>query len=231
MNREETARKLIEVYPFNLFAEIFSIKSYSADIVKILECTPGRLMAVLSELTERERAVIEARFADGLTLQVIGETITGTTKERVHQILAAATRKLRYPSRMRQYHFATQHFEAESQRKSDKIAELTERMLTLARENNDLKKGIIQQENQEREPVYDLEVEDMDLSVRSYNCLKRAGCNTVGDIIERFTPTGKDETFYSMLMRVRNLGRRSLEEVIQKLIDLHLLTTDDLLCG
>lgn len=58
-------------------------------------------------------------------------------------------------------------------------------------------------------------IEDLDLSVRSYNCLKRAGINTVGEL------TQKTE---EEMMRVRNLGRKSLKEVIQKLreIGLHL---------
>lgn len=58
-------------------------------------------------------------------------------------------------------------------------------------------------------------IEDLDLSVRSYNCLKRAGINTVGELTQK----SEEE-----MMRVRNLGRKSLKEVIQKLreIGLHL---------
>ena len=56
-------------------------------------------------------------------------------------------------------------------------------------------------------------IEDLDLTVRSYNCLKRAGINTVEELIQR---TEED------MMKVRNLGRKSLEEVIQKLAGLGL---------
>ena len=64
-------------------------------------------------------------------------------------------------------------------------------------------------------------IEDLDLSVRSYNCLKRAGINTVGEL------TQKTE---EEMMRVRNLGRKSLKEVIQKLreIGLHLKHSYDI---
>ena len=55
---------------------------------------------------------------------------------------------------------------------------------------------------------YETKIEELDLSVRSYNCLKRAGINTVGDLIQK----NEEE-----MMRVRNLGRKSLKEVIQKL--------------
>ena len=59
----------------------------------------------------------------------------------------------------------------------------------------------------------DKKIEELDLSVRSYNCLKRAGINTVGDL------TQKNE---EEMMRVRNLGRKSLKEVVQKLREIGL---------
>ena len=58
------------------------------------------------------------------------------------------------------------------------------------------------------EKILEMTIEELDLSVRSYNCLKRAGINTVQDLANR---TEED------MMKVRNLGRKSLEEVIQKL--------------
>ena len=56
-------------------------------------------------------------------------------------------------------------------------------------------------------------IEDLDLSVRSYNCLKRAGIHTVGDLIEK----SENE-----MLKVRNLGQKSLDEVIRKLAELGL---------
>ena len=61
-----------------------------------------------------------------------------------------------------------------------------------------------------KERVLELSIEEMDLSVRSYNCLKRAGINTVEDLASK---TEED------MMKVRNLGRKSLEEVLYKLKD------------
>lgn len=61
--------------------------------------------------------------------------------------------------------------------------------------------------------ILDRTIEELDLSVRSYNCLKRAGINTVHDLTEK----SEEE-----MMKVRNLGRKSLEEVKLKLIDLGL---------
>ena len=72
---------------------------------------------------------------------------------------------------------------------------------------------IVEKEESKKEKVLEMTIEELDLSVRSYNCLKRAGINTVEDLINR-----SEED----MMKVRNLGRKSLEEVINKLKNLNL---------
>ena len=67
---------------------------------------------------------------------------------------------------------------------------------------------IVEKEENQKEKVLEMTIEELDLSVRSYNCLKRAGINTVEDL------SNKSE---EDMMKVRNLGRKSLDEVIQKL--------------
>ncbi len=69
-----------------------------------------------------------------------------------------------------------------------------------------------------KEKVLEMTIEELDLSVRSFNCLKRAGINNVEDLISK---TEDD------MMKVRNLGRKSLEEVIAKLASLGLSLRDD----
>lgn len=64
------------------------------------------------------------------------------------------------------------------------------------------------QEDDKREKVLEMTIEELDLSVRAYNCLKRAGINTVSELVQR----NQED-----MMKVRNLGRKSLEEVEQKL--------------
>ncbi len=66
---------------------------------------------------------------------------------------------------------------------------------------------------EKKDKVMELSIEELDLSVRSYNCLKRAGINTVEDLANK---TEED------MMKVRNLGRKSLEEVLNKLAELGL---------
>ena len=67
---------------------------------------------------------------------------------------------------------------------------------------------MIEKEDNAKEKVLEMNIDELELSVRSYNCLKRAGINTVEDLISK---TEED------MMKVRNLGRKSLDEVIAKL--------------
>ena len=69
------------------------------------------------------------------------------------------------------------------------------------------------QEDNEKEKVMEMNIDELELSVRSYNCLKRAGINTVEELCNK---TPED------MMKVRNLGRKSLEEVLAKLKELGL---------
>lgn len=72
---------------------------------------------------------------------------------------------------------------------------------------------MIEKEDNEKEKVLEMNIDELELSVRSFNCLKRAGINTVEELCNR---TSED------MMKVRNLGRKSLEEVLGKLKELGL---------
>ncbi|GMQ57999.1 DNA-directed RNA polymerase subunit alpha [Vallitalea sediminicola] len=72
---------------------------------------------------------------------------------------------------------------------------------------------MVEKEDDEKEKVLEMSIDELELSVRSYNCLKRAGINTVEELTNR---TSED------MMKVRNLGRKSLEEVLAKLKELEL---------
>lgn len=72
---------------------------------------------------------------------------------------------------------------------------------------------MVEKEEDKKEKVLEMTIEELDLSVRSYNCLKRAGINTVEELTDR-----SEED----MMKVRNLGKKSLEEVKHKLHDLGL---------
>ena len=77
-----------------------------------------------------------------------------------------------------------------------------------------------EKEDDEKEKVLEMNIDELELSVRSYNCLKRANINTVEELCNKTT---------AEMMKVRNLGRKSLDEVLIKLKDLglHLKQSED----
>jgi DNA-directed RNA polymerase subunit alpha len=77
---------------------------------------------------------------------------------------------------------------------------------------------VLEEELQGSGKTLDMTIEELDLSVRAFNCLKRAGINTVGELVEK----NQEE-----MMKVRNLGKKSLEEVEQKLALLGLQLRQD----
>jgi DNA-directed RNA polymerase subunit alpha len=79
---------------------------------------------------------------------------------------------------------------------------------------------MVNKDNSEQQKTLSMSIEDLDLSVRPLNCLKRAGITTVEDLIKR----SEDD-----MLKVRNLGRKSLDEVIAKLknIGLSLYNKDE----
>ena len=80
-------------------------------------------------------------------------------------------------------------------------------------ENAKTAEVMVEKEDDEKEKVLEMSIDELELSVRSYNCLKRAGINTVEELINK---SAED------MMKVRNLGRKSLEEVLAKLKELGL---------
>ena len=88
------------------------------------------------------------------------------------------------------------------------LMEHLELFLDLAAGVSETESILSEKSDNEKEKVLDLTIDELDLSVRSFNCLKRAGINTVEDLINK----SEDD-----MIKVRNLGRKSLEEVIAKL--------------
>ena len=90
---------------------------------------------------------------------------------------------------------------------------LLQNMAGLTEEEEEEEGTFLETQENDTAKVLEMTIEDLDLSVRSYNCLKRANINTVADLTEK---TEED------MMKVRNLGRKSLEEVKKKLQELNL---------
>lgn len=195
------------------------------------------LETAMEMLSPRETEALLLYFREGLNLEEIGQRF-GVTRERARQVIAKATRKLRHPTRSRLITLGVQgaalqneskkrrlHLEAESQeldaceRALDLIREgLCERAAALSRASG---KFFDFQEQTLSGPtpasgkadLMDMSIDELELSVRSWNCCKRAGINTLGELVDR-ARLGEN----GGLLRIRNLGRKSLEELLGKIL-------------
>lgn len=171
-------------YPLNLIENIFG----SEIDFELAEDFDGTLEYVLHNLTERERKVIKMRFEENLTYEKCGKAF-GVTRERIRQVEVKALRKLRHPSRATMIKYGIRKY---IDRQVNGITEFYEARLR----------------GKEPPQLENMSIENMDLSVRSYNCLKRAGIVTVKDLI-KLEP--------NELASIRNLGRRSYDEIVAKI--------------
>ena len=193
-----------DIYPLNLARTIFDRQKEARKAY-----IPG-ISAALATLTEREQGVLMHRFQRKLTLEQCGKEY-GLTRERIRQIEAKALRKLRHTTRA-------------NMMKSVPLTELQAKHAEYCKLKDEyewLKKAFESLTAQKAEPGViipmaehasrlEMPIEELDLSVRSYNCLRRSGKKTLRDIVEMTE---------SELMGVRNLGSKSASEIRAKLTE------------
>lgn len=202
MSSTQKMQEITDMYPLNLARAIFDCEDTARNAY-----IPG-ISAAVATLSEREQGVLACRFQRKLTLEQTAKEY-GVTRERIRQIEAKALRKLRHPIKANMMKAVPltelQAHVSEHQRLLDEYAWLKKAFEAFAQK--EAVPGVIipMAEHASR---LEIPIEELGLSVRSYNCLRRAGKNTVGDVAEMTA----DE-----LSRVRNLGRKSMEEVIRKL--------------
>lgn len=175
-----------------------------------LDCDPSVAEASIDcgNLTERERECARRHLVEGEPLRSIAQT-QGVTYERIGQIVAKAERKMvwwirEYPKR--EQAIARRNEEAQFR---ERLLEQRERMIQTLKETGNIPEEAYKAfgiENRREAP--EMGIEDIELSVRSYNCLRRAGIASLKDL----TSKTEDE-----MMKVRNLGKKSLKEIKDKL--------------
>ena len=163
---------------------------------------------MLKSLTARERACVEAMFREEKTLREIADDF-GVTQERIRQVIAKALRKLRNPVRGR---YLTRGYYAE---KTEAYEQMIRQVYNRIEE---------ERESAKRKMLYELRqieaetnkyghhgrpIDDLELSVRSHNALRKANLRCVEQILA--LPDIKE------LYKVRNLGTRSALEIVDKL--------------
>ena len=160
-----------------------------------LECE--ELVKIFETLSDKENYVLIKRYFRNKDFTInsykeIGEEL-GVTPECVRQIELRAVRKLKHPSRLRKFEYVFSSNKKELD--IDYIKTILSDGVTFNFDEATLS------------AKRDIPIEEMNLSVRSFNCLKRAGINTSGDLFDKTE---------AELMKVRNLGKKSLREVLIK---------------
>lgn len=181
---------------------------YETDEIIITKGQEEGLEKALATLPENERKVITERFKESKTLEECGKEL-GCTRERVRQIEAVAIMKLRAPS-LRKY-FALGIEEVREQIELYR-AELLH-LEALRKEVEDTRKTLSEKIEAVRTlppNEREIRIEELGLSPRPYNCLKKVGINTVGEIISKSEREIRD---------IRDLGENSFEEIKARLED------------
>jgi DNA-binding CsgD family transcriptional regulator len=196
----EPKEALLKVYPWNLAADVLG----DEEIVYRI-CVPG-LLAEVEKLYDREKAVLRMRYEQGMTYEETGKEFK-VTRERIRQVEQRALRKLRCRTKW----FIMPDLSAVLEWKETAMRAETE-VKAYHQKFKQVRKVLgwsePEEETPEEEPrKTDVGIEDMELSVRSYNCLKRAGIHRVSDL--------EGKTIDDM-RKIRNLGRRSIEEIAKR---------------
>ena len=164
-----------------------------------------------ARLTEREEIILMRRYMDGQTLEEVGRQF-GVTRSRIREVEVKALRKLRHPSSAKILKdgvekYMTDYMDSLRQDADQRVEDFVR---TWVEEHPDGHAAsadeLLAQDALDRSLT--MTVEELDLSVRAYNCLKRAGCETVNDLVTMARTHGLDG-----FMGIRNLGRQSMEEI------------------
>jgi len=156
---------------------------------------------LIKRLPDRYQMLINERYFEGKTLEEIGKKL-GVTRGRAGDIEKRALKML--CSKRRYCVVGKELFEYDRKTKLECMEDYRRQIKEEIDKRNEEMKN-----RPKADKILDMEIEDLELSVRSYNCLKRAGLNTVGDIL-------KVKSFEEMI-KIRNLGRRSIKEIDDKL--------------
>ena len=206
---------LLRVYPYNLIPVINGENDDSYLRTNVDEdyqepkkyYSPGIMEDVMSiVLTERENKILQMRYEWGMTLEEAGKQCV-VTRERIRQVEAKAIRKLKH-----QYYKGTIRCvpEAELRKATNEVEHYKAQAEYLQAELDKIRNIKPEQraEAEKKGTFLETSIDELNLSVRAYNCCKRAGINTLGDLSMK---TLND------MYHVRNLGRHSLQEIEKKM--------------
>lgn len=210
-------------WPYNLLEEIFNGWCFDTDSSTWKEPSEMEILTqgltqdqmnglsfAIETLTDREQKCLLLYYREGWDLGRIGKEF-GVTRERIRQVIAKAVRKLRHPTRSK---YVIKGYQVASGNIFRNQMEKYQAEIDRAKRNADetirnFRRVIKEPEQAISEAIENTDIAELNLSVRSYNVLKRAGCRTIADVL--MLPSVKH------LTQLRNMGRKSAEEVIERL--------------
>lgn len=200
-------------FPRNIFESIYGRRG-DQDFVVSREMYAG-LVVALSMLTEKEEKILYLRFKDKMSYKEIG-AIYNLSSDRIRQIVEKALRRLRHPARSRYFHYGIEGvIEKEVEKAYEKgrcdgyACGFEEATLTA--------KGIeMGSPEARREIALQTDIHDMELSVRTFNCLCRHGITNAGEIASMDG---------SSILNIKLLGKQGIREVARRLREMGITDT------
>ena len=193
-------------WPYNLLERMYRDMKYPFTTILSQDQKKG-LEWALSTLTDKQVKVLEGRFKYEKTLDEIGKEM-GVSGERIRSIEFKAIGTLRNLSRRTSIE---KGYEAARLEKELSNIEKLKIQIELELEEIEKLKKLKEEYNIGPDGRFSLSIEDIGLTRRAYNCLRRAGCNTIEQILEKF----KDKSIY----KIRNMGKVALKDVISKVAE------------
>lgn len=195
-----------------LFCDVMGLPRTPNSVEKMPPDVRETMEKAVGTLTEREERIVRLIYEECLNKEEVAEVI-GRTPERVRQIMAKAMRKLKHPSRHGYIVFGDGYYckkrgAYDEVYKSKIIEARTHEIAKLDLVIENKKKKIIDSNSTPRGFFGNDEITELDLSVRSFNCLWRAGIHTIEDLC------GLTE---EQLFHIKNLGRKSFDEILDKM--------------
>lgn len=206
---QATAKTMLDFseYPENLLHAIgINPDDYQNYFEEILPNFEENWQKASEILNERELHILMLRYKNYKALEEIGKSF-GLTRERIRQLESKAIRKLKHPMRINFLVKGKEKLELISHEEMEEIRQEVREKLTL----EEAYRIIAEYEEKEFHIEEKKEkIEELDLSVRAYNCLKRARIDTIGELCEMTI---------EKMMKVKNLGKKSLKEIKNRLAE------------
>lgn len=188
-------------WPYNLISDIFE----NDDFWIVSDDQEAGLEFLLDKMSPRTKLIIYRRYKDCMKLEDISKEF-GITKERVRQIIVKAIRILRAPTRKKYIEDGlegTKELDAMQIYISKRRRDLEQMKAQLLLEEQNLTRSGVGSYDR---PFADIFLDECDMSVRLFNCLRRAELNTVNQIVAAVND--------GRILEIRNLGRKTYEELL-----------------